>query len=314
MGLPEQRPIGAGAGAAGAAAVAARRWFIGIGVGEYDDPDLNLGKVLDDVKRMSDWFVSESRVDHQVGLEELARNPTWSQISEELAKFLRERSREDVVIIYIACHGEEEGGQAYLFGRNTPKAQIAGLALSASQLGSMLGSSTPHNVLVIVDACVAGAIAAAIADATRLAVRTQNSRDPYRQFSQVMIASTFGLDPAQDGRFVEAFLRTVKNERWTGSVRQWISLDQFIQGLNEELRDTAPGQTVESTQWSNGEIQLIPNPNVGRRQRIGLFEDEEFAAHFDPASRGVARSEIGSFFTGRTDELAQASAWLSKHR
>ena len=69
MGLPEQRPIGAGAAAADAAALAARRWFIGIGVGEYDDPDLNLGKVLDDVKRMSDWFVCESRVDHQVGLE-----------------------------------------------------------------------------------------------------------------------------------------------------------------------------------------------------------------------------------------------------
>jgi hypothetical protein len=243
----------------------------------------------------------------------LARNPTWSEISEQLAKFLRECSREDVVIIYIACHGEEEGGQAYLFGRNTPKAQIAGLALPASQLGSMLGSSSPHNVLVIVDACVAGAIAAAIADATHRAVRAQNSRDPYRQFSQVMIASTFGLDPAQDGRFVDAFLRTVKNERWTGSVQQWINLGQFIRGLNEELRDTAPGQTVEAIQWSNGEIQLIPNPNVGRR-RVGLFEDEEFAAHFDPASRGAARSESGSFFTGRTDELAQASAWLSRHR
>jgi hypothetical protein len=73
-------------------------------------------------------------------------------------------------------------------------------------------------------------------------VRAQNSRDRYRQFSQVMIASTFGLDPAQDGRFVDAFLRTVRNERWTGSVRQWISLDQFIQGLNEELRDTVPAR------------------------------------------------------------------------
>ena len=72
-----------------------------------------------------------------------------------------------------------------------------GRALVAKQLGSMLGSSNPHNVLVIVDACVAGAIAEAIADATRIAVRAENTRDPYRRYAPVMIASTFVLDPAQ---------------------------------------------------------------------------------------------------------------------
>ena len=287
------------------------RWFIGIGVGQYDDAALNLRMALGDVDRMSIWFTRDSRVDHRIALRELASNPTWAQISSQLRNFLNQRVPDDVVVIYIACHGEQEAGEAYLFGRDTPRANLAGCAVSARQLGLMLGASKPHNVLVIVDACVAGTIAAAIADATRLAVREQNTRDPYRRFAQVMIASTFGLDPAQDGQFVEAFLRTISNERWTGTARPWISLEQLIQGLNEELREKAPGQRVECTHWFNGEIQLIPNPNVGRRQHGGLFDDKEFAAHFDPASRGVSRSETGYFFTGRTTELARASQWLN---
>ncbi|MBR0778424.1 caspase family protein [Bradyrhizobium diazoefficiens] len=312
MGLPEQVLIGEKAEAADAVAAAGQRWFIGIGVGEYDDPELNLNKALEDVARMSGWFVRDCRVSHEAGLQELACNPTWAEISTRLNEFLSEREPHDVVVIYIACHGEKVGGASYLFGRDTPKLRIAGRAVRAEELGTMLGSSKPHNVLVLVDACVAGTIARDISNATQAAIDDENSRDPYRQFSQAIIASTYGLAPARDGCFVEAFLRTVTNEVWTGSVNPWINVDQLVQGLNEELRGKA--QRVVSSQWSNGLIQLIPNPNVGRRRCVGLFEDEEFAVHFDPASRGVSRSESGSFFTGRTDELMQACAWLNRRR
>src|ERR1700687_3998146 len=217
-----------------------RRWFIGIGVGEYDDASLNLAKALGDVGRMSTWFTKDARVDHQIAAKGLAANPTWAQISTGMAEFLGRCSAEDVVVVYIACHGEEEAGRSYLFGRDTPRAGIPGRALVASELGAMLGSSKPLNVLVIIDACVAGVIAAAIADAAHTAVLAQNRRDPSRKYAQVLIASTYGLAPAQDGQFVEAFLRAVAAERWTGSGQPWITLDRLIECINEELRVLAP--------------------------------------------------------------------------
>src|ERR1043166_3273561 len=175
---------------------AGKRWFIGVGVGEYDDKELNLACALSDVDRITRWFTQGSAVNHTVALPELAANPTWSQISTKLRDFLRTCARDDVVVVYIACHGQQEGGEAYLFGRDTPSTMLAGNAVVARQLGSMLGMSKPHKVLLIIDACVAGAIAAAVGDATYLAVRDENTRDPYRRFAQVMIASTFGLAPA----------------------------------------------------------------------------------------------------------------------
>jgi hypothetical protein len=288
-----------------------RRWFVGIGVGEYDDATLKLDHALGDVRRMSAWFTTVSRVRHEVALAELAENPTFDQISKGLAKFLQSCAIEEVVVLYIACHGEEENTVSYLFGRDSPSEMLAGRAVVAEQVGQMLGSSPPHNVLIIIDACVGGAIAAAVADATKKAIRGRNSRDPHRRYSQVIISSTFGLSPAQDGKFVDAFLRTVADERWTGTVLPWISLAKLLEGINEELQSSS--QSVECTQWSNGgEIQLIPNPNVGRRETSTLFDDEAFAAHFDPASRGVSRGERGSFFTGRTDELIRVNEWLRR--
>jgi hypothetical protein len=184
--------------------------------------------------------------------------------------------------------------------------------VSASQIGALLGSSRPQNILLVIDTCVAGQIAAVIGDAAQRAARAENSRDPFLPFAQVTISSTFGLSPAQDGKFVDAFLRTVADESWTGANLAWINLEQLVKGINEDLRTSSAGQRVAWTQWANDEIQLIPNPNVGRRSRSQLFNDEDFAAHFDPASRGVSRSESGSFFTGRIEELTRVNAWLRR--
>ncbi|MGO7286641.1 caspase family protein [Rhizobium ruizarguesonis] len=291
-----------------------RRWFVGIGVGDYNDETLNLGKALYDVERMTEWFTAGTSVKHEAAVTDLARNPTWARISGGLADFLEPRTADEVVVVYIACHGEEEGGEAYLFGSDTPRTKLAARALSAKQIGALLGSSRPHNVLILIDACVAGQIAAEISDAARKAARAENSRDPQRQYAQVLISSAFGLSPAQDGAFADAFLRAVSDERWTGTVTPWISIERLLEAINHELSIAAPGQRVDCSPWFNGEIHLVPNPNVGRRKGSALFNDDDFAAHFDPASRGVSRSESGSFFTGRTDELARATGWLRQAR
>jgi hypothetical protein len=283
------------------------RWFVGIGVGDYDDPELKLERALGDVGKMSDWFAARSGVVHRAAQPELAQNPRWYQITPALSDFFTTRQQNDVVIVYIACHGETEAGASYLFGRDTPRMNLVGRAVPASELGRILGSSPAQNVLVIVDACVAGVVAAAIADAAYVAVLDRHRQDPRRKYAQVLISSTYGLEPALDGAFVDAFLAVISDERWTGQARPWIAIDQLIAGLNAELDARGTGQIADCRIWSNGEVALVPNPNA---KKGGLFSDAEFAAHFDPASRGVSSSETGEFFSGRTDELRRIARWL----
>jgi hypothetical protein len=78
-----------------------RRWFVGIGVGDYEkDATLKLDKALGDVERMSAWFTSETGLGHEIAVADLAKNPSWSRISTGLADFLEDRTADDVVVVY----------------------------------------------------------------------------------------------------------------------------------------------------------------------------------------------------------------------
>jgi hypothetical protein len=284
---------------------------VGIGVGEYDDPNLTLPAVAGDVAKITAWFAKDTHhTRYEPALPELAGNPTTTEISQALNEWLDGRCPDDMVVIYLAAHGEVSGSTAYVLGRNSPSERFAGRAISGEELGRILGQAAPHNALVIVDACVGGVLAMSIQSAAVEEARENPARDPYRPSAFAVLSSSFGLDPAYDGKFAAAFLNVVTQERRTGSQRPWISIDVLMSGLNDELAALGIPQVAERAVWGTGAVELIPNPNFGTRRLSGLVSDEELAAHFGPESRGVTAGERGSYFTGRHDELARIAAWL----
>lgn len=289
---------------------ASNRYFVGIGVGEYNDASLCLPKVAGDVAKIAAWFERHPRMAHTRVLHALSESPTCHQIQTSLRAWLEDRRPDDVVVIYIASHGEQEGGKAYLLGRDSPRAKLAGAAIEAETLGAILGEHQPHNILLIVDACVAGRLGSRIQRGAEDASDVHNTRDPHRSWAQVVLCSAFGRDPAHDGKFADAFINVISNERWTGTILPWVDIDQVMRGLNEELRSISPTQVAERKVWGPSPAELIPNPNFATRRLGTLIAKEELAAHFDPASRGVRRGESGSFFTGRSRELRRIVQWL----
>src|SRR5579859_4641739 len=65
----------------------ARRFFIGIGVGTYDDAALNLPKAESDVVEVADWFTRRSGVAHSHALANLGKSPKASEISSHCGAF-----------------------------------------------------------------------------------------------------------------------------------------------------------------------------------------------------------------------------------
>jgi hypothetical protein len=289
-----------------------RRFIVGIGVAQYDDPTLNLKAVPDDVQSITDWFATRTRLQHERVLPELAQSPTFAEISSKLSAWLNACRADDVVVIYIAAHGELYGNTAYILGRDSPRTGMAGQALSGATIGEMIGQARPHNILVIVDACVAGKLGSAIQRKAEDVADELNLRDSHRRYAQAVLCSTFSRDPAHDGLFAKAFLSVVSHERWTGTTRPWIDFDRIMDGLNEELQVLKKPQVAERKVWGTGGADLIPNPNFETRRWSSLIADEELATHFDPASRGVSQNEAGWYFTGRRRELAQLVKWLAK--
>jgi len=180
-------------------------------------------------------------------------------------------------------------------------------------LGAILGQSPPHNVVLIIDACVAGRLGSAIQRAAEDASDELNNRDPHRPHALVVLASTYGRDPAFDGRFAEAFLRVVSEERWTGTRSRWIDVGQLIQGLNEEFKDIAPAQVAELRVLSTGVAELIPNPNMASRKLGKLILDEEFQTHFVSGGTGRCARRSGNIFQ-RPRTRAAANCWVVEER
>jgi hypothetical protein len=287
-----------------------QRFIIGIGVSKYDEPTLNLAAVPGDVQKVTAWFAKQSPA-HQRALTELADSPSTGEIQTKLSLWLRSRHPEDYVVIYLAAHGEVEGGKAYVQGRDSPRQRLAGVAIEGETIGRIIGQSPPHNVLIIVDACVAGRLGSSIQRSAEDLADELNTRDPHLTWTQAVICSTYSRDPAYDGLFAQAFINGVSQERWTGTTRPYIDFDLLMTGLNAELKMLKVPQVAERKVWGPGAAELIPNPNYGARQPSALVLEEELAAHFEPASRGVTRGEAGWYFVGRTQELGRISSWLA---
>lgn len=288
-----------------------RRYIIGIGVSQYDDPTLNLPAVPNDVEKVTRWFSQQATVRYHQALSELADSPSASEVQTKLSLWLRACDPEDYVVVYLAAHGEVEGGKAYVQGRDSPRQRLAGVAIEGETLGRIIGQSPPHNVLLIIDACVAGRLGSSVQRSAEDVADELNTRDPHITWTQAVICSTFGRDPAHDGFFAQAFVNVVSQERWTGTTRRYVDFDLLMTGLNAELKSLKVPQVAERKVWGPGAAELIPNPNYGTRNPSALVLEEEFAAHFEPASRGVTRGEAGSYFVGRRHELARISSWLA---
>jgi len=121
-------------------------FFIGIGVGTYDDSALNLPKAEGDVVQVADWFTKHSGVAHTRVLDDLGKSPRASNVTESLRDFLQGLAPDDVVVIYMACHGELEGARAHLFGRDTPRKGLAGGPSRPRRWGPFLGRARPTTL------------------------------------------------------------------------------------------------------------------------------------------------------------------------
>lgn len=291
-----------------------RKFVIGIGVSRYDDPALNLLAVPSDVARVTAFFAKHPRVQHEHVLQVLEQSPTNEEIRKILSRWFKTQKPDDVVVVYLAAHGSVEGNTAYVQGRDSHREHLAGEAIDGKELGRIIGQAPPHNVLLIVDTCVAGRLGSAIQRAAEDIADELNTRQPHLAWAQTVLCSTFGRDPAYDGRFADAFLKVVSEERWTGTSNAWVSLDSLMTGLYHELRDLGIPQVAERKTWGPSAFELIPNPNFGTRPLSDFVSDHKLAAHFEPAARGVSVGETGWYFTGRKQELIQIAQWLNEPR
>ena len=156
-GLRRARPVAVQVPPAGS------RWAVVIGVSEYQDPRLNLRYAAQDAEDLAALIRTPNGgafPDENVLLLTDGQ-ATSREVTRALRSFLTRPATEDLVLIYLACHGGPDPrrptGPLYLLTHDTEYADIAGTAVPMDEIdGALRGSLLSERVVVIADTCHSG--------------------------------------------------------------------------------------------------------------------------------------------------------------
>jgi hypothetical protein len=317
--MTDQTPISAGTEPGGAPVDAGvvRRHFVAIATGVYEDPAFPPLPVADEVGRLRAWMLDSGRLGNRVftpSFPELAKEPDEDAIRAAFHKPDRQWTERDAAVVFVTGHGQVADGTHWLVLHDSEVGELPATAFRTADLISWLKRRNGiRYLLLIIDACFAGAIAT---DTVRhddslprewLILPSATKRDE---------ATALALTTAI-GQAVEK-LRSGEGEKY-GTNRGYFRVSDFIDTVRGFLGDQAPGQELDPIYRGdfNAEHVCLPNPHYRipdtvpthpARHELALPR-QDLERHWGPRALGAGDSQDASeandaaaprwLFTGR---------------
>lgn len=253
-------------------------------------------------------------------------NPTANELINALRSFSTDGDRrpDDIVVIYLAGHGDIRGDRRGAFIASDGTTDIhAGGTISSYRLGEVVLADTKINsLLVLLDTCYSGQLGFDFAEAVGKYRGADSAQTPEASATIVMISASAPAQRARVGVFVEALRKTVEAVRRAPLQPGRLRLDAVI----ELLTRGDPEQTQRI--WSNsplitGEIiDFFANPGAasGKAEQDNRRADD-LKTHFLTAYAGTAqyadpphdrRTAVPPRFRGRARARQKVIEWLTE--
>ncbi len=140
------------------------RWALLVGISTYQNERLNLQYAHRDAEALYELLRTPSGGGFEPEKMVLLTNEaaTTREITRALRSFLKKPAREDVVLLYFACHGTPDADRpqnVYLLTHDTDPDDVAGTALPMREIDLMLRETlTAERVVILADTCHSAAI------------------------------------------------------------------------------------------------------------------------------------------------------------
>lgn len=144
------------------------RWAIIVGISKYEHESLNLKYADRDAETLYELLLTPSgggfEKNHVVKLTN--EEATTANITRALRSFLKKPAKEDIVLIYFACHGAPDIDRpsiVYLLTHDTDPADISGTALPMREIDlSLRENLLAERLIILADTCHSAAIGGGI--------------------------------------------------------------------------------------------------------------------------------------------------------
>lgn len=190
------------------------RWAVIVGISNYQHRDWNLRYADRDAEELYKLLLTPSgggfKPENVCKL--INETATTGNITRALRGFLKKPAREDLVLIYFACHGApdfDRPDNVYLLTHDTDPNEIAGTALPMREIDdSLKGNLHAKKVVILVDACHSAAVGGGIGSRNAIPEATVLNR-----YLQEMSRAKDGLALITSAEANEA---AQEHERWGG--------------------------------------------------------------------------------------------------
>jgi hypothetical protein len=288
-----------------------RRHFVAIATSTYDDyPELPIAK---EINQLEQWLGDPRLAERGFcrAFAELAANPDEDQLRAAFRRPQRPWTARDAAVVFVTGHGEVADGAHWLVLRDSERGDLPNTALrTADFIRWLRRPSGVEHLLLIIDACFAGALAA---DTVRF--------DHDFPQSWLIVPSASRQGEATTGALSEAMTKAVAKLRGGegekhGTNRRYFRVSDFI----DTVREFLPVQDVQPLyrgNW-NAEHLCLPNPHFAKSRTVTTqphrrelaLPQADLDTHWSPRATGSDHAKW--LFTGRADLMRELIKIISR--
>jgi hypothetical protein len=284
-----------------------RRHFVAVATNSYDEYD-DL-PVESEVAQLQQWLTDQARLGGRafgIGAGKLGLNPSEDEIRATFRAPRKSWTERDAAVVFVTGHGDVADNSHWLVLQESERADLPGTAVRTSDLIRWLHRpGGVQHLLLIVDACFAGAVAA---DTVRF--------DRELPAGWLILPSASRGGTAAPGALTSAIAAAVGELSGPtgakhGIHRRYFLVSDFVDTVKACLEKSHPGQDLVPLGYRgvmNAEHVCLPNPHYTEPDTVDTQPQRHELAlpkadldrHWVPRHSGA--TEGGQWlFTGRAD-------------
>ncbi|MFE7166201.1 DnaJ C-terminal domain-containing protein [Streptomyces sp. NPDC057616] len=184
---------------------------------------------------------------------EQVRDAPAHQVMRAVERFFMDRSRDDLLLLHISCHGiKDDDGRLYFAARDTDRDLPASTAVPAAFLRERMERCRARTVVVLLDCCYSGAFLPGSKGDDQIHVR-----DELGGHGRAVLTATNRTEYAWEGEHVES--KVPQPSRFTGAL---------IEGLRTGAADLDGDGRITVTEWYDYVYESLHRAGVKQRPRM----------------------------------------------
>jgi hypothetical protein len=194
-------------------------------------------------------------------------------VTEEIEAFFDDRLRDDLLLLYLSCHGiKDDSGRLYFASTSTKLNRLAATGISSVFVNERMDQSRSRKIVLLLDCCYSGAFARGMVPR---ASETVDIQERFEGRGRAVVTASTAMEYAfeTDSGSVSGsgtpslFTRAVLDGLRTGDADLdgdgRVSVDELYDYVFRIVREATPDQTPSMIGNLQGELYIARSPRTG---------------------------------------------------